>query len=406
MKISIKITIALLIIAIALIVVWLSLGPNNRCKLIYGKNICNFYEMMDTVSTDPESSDFEKAMRLCREMSNVPKKDSCFEYIAQVVSLTNIEKAKEACNEIEGFNDVHDKESCYNRIQRPIKERLIEAILEEYNQTRTPEQRKEIIEKINTLFGEDLEITFKEAKTRYYSYGIPNPAVITDFVQLKVIEIYEDNKGFTTEVDAETNEILKRWKDCTTETRWITLDQAKEIAKALLAKIVNDPENYELLGEDAGKRTYFTLWRKVHEGEFYSKIPGGEKRQYLSRAEDRYITICTLNGELISYEYHFALAEEEVEEMAKRWEETQSKDVKAIREILGDPNAKLTFVNWVSYSRETKQIELKEGVMTMPVEMTSYRVYRDENGYCYDIDDEGNIYPDTETLRTCKTPQL
>jgi len=122
MKISIKITIALLIIAIAFVAVWLSLGPNNRCKLIYGKNICNFYEMMDTVSTDPESSDFEKAMQLCRGMEDVPKKDSCFEYVAQVVSFYDAEKAKEACGEIVGYGLVHDKESCYQIIQTSREE--------------------------------------------------------------------------------------------------------------------------------------------------------------------------------------------------------------------------------------------------------------------------------------------
>ena len=74
--------------------------------------------MMDTVSSDPEKSDFEEAMQLCREMEDVPKKDSCFEYIAQVVSFYDTEKAKEACEHIKEFNNVHTKERCYDLIMK------------------------------------------------------------------------------------------------------------------------------------------------------------------------------------------------------------------------------------------------------------------------------------------------
>lgn len=81
MRQSLKIIIILLAIIIGLIAVWFSLDKTTRCKLIYGKNICNFYAMMDTISHNPESSGFEKAMQLCQEMEDVPKKDSCFEYI-------------------------------------------------------------------------------------------------------------------------------------------------------------------------------------------------------------------------------------------------------------------------------------------------------------------------------------
>ncbi len=116
MKIVLKVIIALFVVGIILIGIWFSLDKYTKCKLIYGKNICNFYEMMDTVSIDPEKSDFDKAMQLCEEMKDVPKKDSCFEYVAEVVSFYNKEKAREACGEIKGFDGVHSKEDCLNRI--------------------------------------------------------------------------------------------------------------------------------------------------------------------------------------------------------------------------------------------------------------------------------------------------
>jgi len=269
-----------------------------------------------------------------------------------------------------------------------------EQALAEYTQTRTAEQKAEAIEKIKSIFGEDLVITFKEAKTRYYSYGIPDPAAITDFAQLKVIEIYEDNKEFKTEIDAETNEILKREKDCTTETQWVTLEQAKETAKNLLAKIVENPENYTLQEDKGWAKVYWVFWRKQNEGEFYNLLPAG-KGQTLAKFEERTIAICLLNGELMSYEYKPALTEKEIIKMANQWAETQRKDIEALRRFLNSPSKQFTFVNYLGCS------ECGEGGTP-----NSFRVYRDEDGYCYDIDLNGIITPDTEMLKGCKTPQF
>ena len=270
--------------------------------------------------------------------------------------------------------------------EEAVSQRLTpEQALAEYNQTRTAEQRAEAIEKIKAIFGEDLEITFKEAEANYHLYGNPRPVIITDFVQVKVIETYEDNKGFETEIDAETNTILSRRKSCIEETQRITSDQAKEIAKNLLAKLVDNPEDYELAIENRNPQVYNSIWRKWHEGEFYSVIPSG-KGQNLARMENRIIAICLRNGELMHYEYEPALTEAELTEMAKRWEETQKKDKEAIREFLADPNAELTFVNYITITAEHK----------------TYRVYRNEkNGHCYDIDDKRNVSTDKSTLKGC-----
>lgn len=139
-----KIIIALFIIAFLLIGVWLSLDSRTKnslyratlCKLIYGKNICNFYEMMDTVSANSENSDFEKAMRLCRGMENVPKKDSCFEYVAEVISFWDFEKAKQACDEIVGYGLVHYKDRCYQKIQISREERIAESAVVAFMEAR------------------------------------------------------------------------------------------------------------------------------------------------------------------------------------------------------------------------------------------------------------------------------
>ena len=136
MKTLIKIFLGLFVIGTLLVGVWLSLDSTTKCKLIYGKNICNFYEMMDTVSSNPESSDFEKAMQLCRGMKDVPKKDSCFEYIAQVVSFYDIEKAKQACSEIKEFNEVHSKKECYSIAERSKEEGLAESAVVAFMEAR------------------------------------------------------------------------------------------------------------------------------------------------------------------------------------------------------------------------------------------------------------------------------
>ncbi len=116
------IAITLIAIAILLISIWFFLDSHTKnslyqaslCKLIYGKNICNFYAMMDT--QNPSISDFDKMIGLCRDMNDVPKKDSCFEYIAQVFSRIDIEKAQQACDEIKEFREVHKKNDCYSKI--------------------------------------------------------------------------------------------------------------------------------------------------------------------------------------------------------------------------------------------------------------------------------------------------
>jgi hypothetical protein len=135
-KKSIKIIIIFTTIGGLFIGLWAGLDSLTKCKLIYGKNICNFYEMMDTVSTDPENSDFEKSIQLCSKMSDVPKKDSCFEYIAQVVSFYDIEKAREACDEIKGFDGVHNKEDCYSMVEKSIEERLAESAVVAFMEAR------------------------------------------------------------------------------------------------------------------------------------------------------------------------------------------------------------------------------------------------------------------------------
>ncbi len=136
MKKSIKIIIIFVVIGGLFLGVWAGLDSNTKCRIIYGKNICNFYEMMDTVSTDSESSDFEKAMRLCRDMEDVPKKDSCFGYIAQVVSFYDTEQAREACDEIKGFDGVHNKEDCYKMIGKSTEERLAESAVVAFMEAR------------------------------------------------------------------------------------------------------------------------------------------------------------------------------------------------------------------------------------------------------------------------------
>jgi len=132
MKTSLKIILSLFVIGIILTGVWLSLDSHIKCKLIYGKNICNFYEMMDIMSNYSNNSDLERAMQLCREMKNVPKKDHCFEEIAKVVSSYDKEKAKKACEEIKEIKDqagniVHKKEDCYSLFEKSIEEKLAES---------------------------------------------------------------------------------------------------------------------------------------------------------------------------------------------------------------------------------------------------------------------------------------
>ena len=119
MNILLKIIIVLFVAIIGLVGVWFSLDSTAKCYIVYGKNICNFYAMMDI---SPSIDSFDKMMNLCRDMYDVPKKDSCFEFVAQAFARIDMDKAREACNEIRELKDqtgniVHTKNRCYSLIE-------------------------------------------------------------------------------------------------------------------------------------------------------------------------------------------------------------------------------------------------------------------------------------------------
>ena len=252
--------------------------------------------------------------------------------------------------------------------------------------TRTDADRQIAIDKIKSLFGKDLTITYKGSETKYYSYGIPDPATITDFTQLETIETYTDNQGFTIKVDTANNEIISKTKDCTQDGHWVTNDEAKMIAESLLAKITGNPDDYKLTTENKNQDIYSVIWEKTQVGQFYNIIPSQKERTLAERGE-RTIAICLKNGELMSYEYKPALTEAELAEMGEKWQATQNKDIGKLKEFLGDSSKQFTFVNYINENENL------------------FRVYMDENGYCYDIEKSGYIRPDTDLIK-CKTPKL
>jgi hypothetical protein len=260
--------------------------------------------------------------------------------------------------------------------------------------TRTDVDRQTAINKIKSLFGKDLTITYTGSETKYYSYGIPDPATITDFTQLKTIETYTDNQGFKIKVDVANNEILSKTKDCNQDGHRVTNDEAKMIAEGLLAKLTGNSDSYKLTVENKNQNIYSAVWGKTQEGQFYNIIPSA-KEQALARMEERTIAVCLRNGELMNYEYKPALTEQELTQMTKQWNETQSKDIGTLRKFLNSPDKQFTFVNYIGCSQCGPN-----GTEN------SFRVYKDENGYCYDIDKSGDITPDTEIFGQCKTPKI
>jgi hypothetical protein len=135
---------------------------------------------MEVVSTNPEKSDFEKAMHLCQEMEDIPKKDSCFEYIAQVFSLYDVERAKEACDEIKGFDLVNSKEDCYSVIEKSKEERLAESSIVAFMEARIQRDQELAISCLTDsaegqyLLRSDLPLT-----------GLSNPY----FAEFEILEI-------------------------------------------------------------------------------------------------------------------------------------------------------------------------------------------------------------------------
>lgn len=223
------------------------------------------------------------------------------------------------------------------------------AVIQQQVETRTDADRQIAIDKIKSLFGKDLTITYKSSETKYYSYGIPDPATVTDFTQLKTIETYTDNQGFAIKVDAANNEIISKTKDCIQGGHAVTNNEAKMIAEGLLAKITGNPDDYKLTTENKNQGIYSSIWEKTHEGQLYNIIPS-QKERTLAEREERTIAICLKNGELMNYEYKPALNEQELAVMADKWNETQSKDIETLRKFLKTQDKQFTFVNYMSCS--------------------------------------------------------
>mgnify|MGYP001218892708 CR=1 FL=1 len=268
---------------------------------------------------------------------------------------------------------------------------------------RTDADRQAAIEKIRSLFGQDLTVTYSGSETKYYSYGIPDPAIITDFTQLKTIETYADSMGFTIKIDAANNEILSKAKDCAENGHAITNEEAKIIAKSLLAKITGNSDAYELTTENKGSQIYNSVWRLWHNGEAYNAVPEGKNRD-LARMEEKTIAICLKSGELMSYENKPALTDTELAGMKTQWDKTQEKDTEALRMLPNKSDAQFTFVNWIAYGTKQREIINPVGeAITETYDYETFRVYMDEDGYCYDVGDDGSVFPNTEMARQCKT---
>jgi len=91
MKRLFKIIIILFVVIIVAGSFWLSLDKRTRFCLVYGKNICNFYTMMDII---PSIENFDEMMNLCKDMYDVPKKDGCFQFISQAFVQMILTKRK------------------------------------------------------------------------------------------------------------------------------------------------------------------------------------------------------------------------------------------------------------------------------------------------------------------------
>ena len=104
-----KILIVLVVVVLVFLGLWLS-GSLLVCKIIYGKNICYYYEVRDG-RWDKSSENYERLMTFCREMTNVPKKDKCFILIVEGFSGEPA-MAIRACDAVMEFEGVHTKEKC------------------------------------------------------------------------------------------------------------------------------------------------------------------------------------------------------------------------------------------------------------------------------------------------------
>lgn len=112
----------ILLIGLGVLVIGFLIVAYLRMGLFRDNNISKYYTVVDVIGNNQDDESFENAMKLCGGMTNDPKKDSCFEFIAERMARAGKkEKAKRACDEVKGFQDalqhsVHSKEECYQTI--------------------------------------------------------------------------------------------------------------------------------------------------------------------------------------------------------------------------------------------------------------------------------------------------
>jgi len=95
-----KVLIIGLVCIVAVAILWLSIDDPSRCKLLHGKNICNYYSVQEAASNS--NPNFDEMMKLCSEMEPVPKRDRCFLIIEEAFAEEPT-KAEAAREQIQGY---------------------------------------------------------------------------------------------------------------------------------------------------------------------------------------------------------------------------------------------------------------------------------------------------------------
>jgi hypothetical protein len=111
---TMKFFLVILTAVVCLAAIWLGMDEGARNCMIYGTNICNYYAVM---KMEASPANFAAMMALCGGMTDVPKKDGCFELIAMKFAPADPKRANTACGRIRGFDGVHSKNGCYDMIE-------------------------------------------------------------------------------------------------------------------------------------------------------------------------------------------------------------------------------------------------------------------------------------------------
>jgi hypothetical protein len=176
--------------------VWSLLRSSLRCQLLYGKDLCLFYEVSRLMTSSPSEEEISYSQELCQEIGDFDQKEACLEYLGEMLAPIYPKQAKESCSLMVGQNE----DRCLQRVETAIEKKLAEEAVTSFLAARLQRDQEAALlwltEKASGLYLSESDLSL---------IGLSNPH-FSDFSLLEkekldngqfrfLVRIYEEYTG-------------------------------------------------------------------------------------------------------------------------------------------------------------------------------------------------------------------